>query len=345
VSGAAQRRSAIGSAALLVAIAMLWAVTQPADACGCGIAIDASVSEESGLVIDQPGKEQIILSLELSSDSGQRAAVVLPVPGDPEVAAIEQGDPLAYLDAATQPPPEVGAAAGGGETATAAPPVEVIGREEIGGYDVSRLAADDPKALDEWLDENGYTLPDGAEPILSDYVRQGWRFVAIRLASDSDGRLKPLRVSFATDIPVYPMRLSQLARDPIDLTLYTLADGQRQVEGLETVWTGTVGQLDPPPPPELADLFAEGEFVTRMEASSADPSAFKTDLVVEPLTDAEAAATAADVTPVAAAPPSKPADDGPQGVWQTLVVFAVALTIFFVISRLGRRRARASDAA
>lgn len=334
----ATARRATRAAALLGATAALWAATQPADACGCGIAIEASVSEESGLVISKPGKEQIILSLDLASESDQRPAVVLPVPGDPEVAAIEQGDPLAYLDAATQPPPEVGAAAGGSDAATAAPPVEVIGRDEIGGYDVSRLAADDPKALDQWLDRNGYTLPDGAEPILSDYVRQDWRFVAIRLAPDSEGRLKPLRVSFDADIPVYPMRLSQLATEPVDLTLYTLADGERQVEGLETVWTGSVGQLDPPPPPELADLFAEGEFVTRMEATAADPASFETDLAIEPLTEAEAAATADDVTPVAEPPAQDDGDDGPQGVWQTLVLFAVVLAGWFVISRLVRRR-------
>ena len=69
-------------------------------------------------------------------------------------------------------------------------------------------------------------------------IRQGWKFVAIRLAPQSNGRLKPLRVSFKTDIPVYPMRL-YLATKPIDLTVYTLADGQRQVEG-DTVWSGPV---------------------------------------------------------------------------------------------------------
>jgi hypothetical protein len=337
-------RRALLPGALFAAAAALWSATQPADACGCGVAIDASVNDESGLVVDQPGSEQIILSLDLSSDSDERAAVILPVPGVPEVAAVDKGDPLAYLDDATQPPPEVGSAAGSdGATAAAAPPVDVLGRDEIGGYDVTRLASSDRQALDTWLDENGYQVPDGAEPIFASYIRQGWKFVAIRLAPDSNGRLKPLQVSFKTDIPVYPMRLSQLATKPIDLTLYTLADGQRQVEGLDSVWSGPVTALDPPPPPELADLFAEGSYVTRMQASGADPASFDTDLVIEPLTNAEAAAAADDVTPVAAATAPGSSDDGPQGVWQTLVLFGAVIGLWILVTLVRRKRAAPSS--
>jgi hypothetical protein len=343
-------RGALVPAIALAAAASLWSATQPADACGCGVAIEAEVNSESGLVIDRPGSEQIILSLDLQSQSDERAAVVLPVPGVPEVAAIDKGDPLAYLDEATQPPPSVGSSGGGdGETAGAAPPVEVIGREEIGGYDVTRLASNDREALDTWLDDNGYKVPDGAEPIFASYIRQGWKFVAIRLAPGSDGRLKPLRVSFKTDIPVYPMRLSQLSTRPIDLTLYTLADAQRQVEGLDTVFNAPVTALDPPPPPELADLFAEGTYVTRLQVTNAAPETFDSDLVIEPLTEADAAAVADDVPAATETPPadeSGDSDDGPQGVWQTLGLFAVVIAGWVLVSVLRRRRAaRASDEA
>jgi hypothetical protein len=334
-------RGALVPATVLAAAASLWSATQPAHACGCGVAIEAEVNDESALVVDKPGSEEIILSLDLQSQSDERAAVILPVPGVPEVAAIDQGDPLAYLDQATQPPPSVGSSGGGdGATAGAAPPVEVIGREDVGGYDVTRLASNDREALDTWLDENGYEVPDGAEPIFASYIRQGWKFVAIRLAPGSEGRLKPLRVGFKTAIPVYPMRLSQLSTRPVDLTLYTLADGQRQVEGLETAWSGPVTALNPSPPPELADLFSEGSVVTRMQVSDASPDSFDSDLVIEPLTDADAAAAADDVTPVAEAPapPEDSGDDGPQGVWQTLVLFGVVIGGWVLVSLVRRKR-------
>jgi Uncharacterized protein conserved in bacteria (DUF2330) len=276
------RRAALWSAAAALAAATALAfASAPAGACACGIAIDATVSEESALVVERPGGERIVLSLDLASDGSERAAVVLPVPGTPEVTAIDDGDPLAYLDLATQPEPAVGSSAGGGGDTSAAPGVDVIGRDRIGGYDVARLASGDPAALDRWLADNGYSLPDGAEPILADYVTEGWRFVAIRLAPGAEGRLKPLSLDFETEETIYPMRLAQLSSVPIAITLYTLADGPRTTQWLSEAWSGEVGELSPPPPDELAELFAEGSWVTRLEGSGLDPSTFNEDLVVE----------------------------------------------------------------
>ncbi len=268
------------AAAVLAIGAALSLAAPPAGACACGIAIDASVSEESGLVIEGPGSERIVLSLDLTSDGGRRAAVVLPVPGLPAVEAVTGGDPLAYLDRATAPAPAVGSSAGGADTA--APPIDVIGRETVGGYDVARLGAGDAGALDDWLDRNGYVLPAGAGPILGEYVDEGWRFVAIRLAPGAEGRLKPLAVSFPTERAVYPMRLAQLGTEPVNLTLYTLADGERSVDGLDSVFAAPVDDLEPPPPPRLAALFGEGEQVTRLEAVGVSPASFTADLVIEP---------------------------------------------------------------
>jgi hypothetical protein len=264
-------------ALLLMVPAALAAST--AEACACGVALDATVSRERALVIDLPDREQIVLSLDLRSDTAGRSAIVLPVPGDPEVEALGGGDPLAYLDLATPPK----AAAGGGDEgvragAAAGGGVDVIGRQEVGGYDVSRLRADDAEALDTWLDENGYTLPDGAEPILRDYVDEGWRYVAIQLAPNSSGTLKPLAIGFDTDKPVYPMRLSQLGSTPLDLTLYTLAGGRRTIDGLDESYAGPVSELDPPVPASLEKLFAQGSYVTKLTASAADPSRFTDDL-------------------------------------------------------------------
>ena len=78
---------------MLAVGAALWLAAPPAGACACGIAIEASVIEESALVIEGPGSERIILSLDLTSDGGRRAAVVLPVPGVPAVEAVDRRRP------------------------------------------------------------------------------------------------------------------------------------------------------------------------------------------------------------------------------------------------------------
>jgi hypothetical protein len=313
------RRAAI--AALALAALALPGGASPARACGCGIALESTVSDERALVVETPGHERIVLSLDLAGDPGGRPAIVLPVPGVPEVEAIEHGDPLAYLDTATTRP-DPGAVGGAAPDATAAAPVDVIGRETVGGYDVARLASGDPAALDRWLRRNGYALPDGAEPILADYVDRGWRFVAVRLAPGDEGRLKPLDVSFAAESPVYPMRLEQLASTPVDLTLYVLADGPRAVDGLQTAYEGSVSGLEPQPPPALAELFAEGSEVTRLEASGVSPASFTEDLAIESF--------------------GEPAGDEPAGAsdsnWEKIgaIAAAVALMAFAIFAVLTR---------
>jgi hypothetical protein len=263
---------------LLIAAALL--VAAPARACGCGVALLADVTRERALIIERPGREEIIASFDLLSEGAGRAAIVLPVPSDPVVEEIEAGDPLMYLDIATRPPIDPDApdgatagAAGGG--------VAVIGRDVIGGYDVTRLNADDAGALDTWLDQNGYAMPEGAEPILAEYVDQGWRYVAIRLAAGVSGALRPLRVSFDTEQLVYPMQLSQLGTSPLDLTLYVLADGERRIEGLTESYSGAVADLEPEPPAEVAEILDAGTHITKLTALGASPASFTSDLYVE----------------------------------------------------------------
>ena len=320
------RRAAgwIAAATVAAALAALGLAASPAGACACGIAIEATVSEESALVIERPGEEQIVLSLDLSSDGSERAAVVLPVPGLPEVAAVEGGNPLDYLEVATAPEPTVGAAPEGGGDTAGAPPVDVIDREEIGGYDVARLESGDAAALNRWLADNDYTLPAGAEPILADYVEEGWRFVAIRLAPGAEGSLKPLSVSFDTDETVYPMRLSQLGSEPIDITLYTLADGPRSVQSLAPVWEGEVAELSPPPPPQFDDIFDDGGYVTRLHASGLEPTALTEDFVIEP-------AAISGISGVGAGQAAVPSDPDEGGVSTGGVIALIAAGLAFAL--------------
>ena len=325
---------AVTAVALAALAAAALSSARPAEACACGIAIEANVSEERALVIEQGGRESIVLSLDLTSDGTERAAVVLPVPSEPDVEAVRGGDPLAYLDVATQPAPAVGSSGGGDDTA-GAPPVDVIGRETVGGYDVARLGAGDAAALDRWLSDNGYTLPAGAEPILAEYVDEGWRFVAIRLAPESNGPLKPLGVSFETDEYVYPMRLAQLATVPLSLTLFTLADGERQVDGLDTVWAGTVDELSPQPPPGIGQIFGQGGYVTRLEAPPADPAQFTSDLLIDPV---EAEIAPADTS--AAATTVETTDDGDISTAGVVALIAAGLAFAIGLILIMRPRSR-----
>ncbi|MEU1122193.1 DUF2330 domain-containing protein, partial [Streptomyces sp. NPDC005899] len=136
-------------------------------------------------------------------------------------------------------------------------PVGVVDRRRLGPFDVARLTAADPEALRSWLDANGFELPGRLADALRPYVEREWEYVAVRLAPRErgavlQGALDPLRLRFASERPVYPMRLSRLARTAQSLGLYVLA-GHR----MET--SGRIGGREP-----------EVRFAGRLEPGAAD---------------------------------------------------------------------------
>lgn len=248
--GRARRRVLAVVLALLAT--QIGSLVAPAYACGCGALIPdtarrVGVSREVSVVRWDGTQEQIVMRLTVDGDS-DRAAWVMPVP---RRATVKLGDPALFdeLDAATAPVhrtryhfwPEDGdwpLVSGGGGPDTgrpppgagvgAEPPVGVVGRQKLGPFDVARLTATDPNALGTWLNTNGFTLPPRLGTALEPYVQDRWEYVAVRLAPETSGTalrgaLDPLHLTFSADRPVYPMRLSRLARNPQSLGLYVLA--------------------------------------------------------------------------------------------------------------------------
>jgi Uncharacterized protein conserved in bacteria (DUF2330) len=249
--------------------------------------IEAMITREQALLIVDGERQQLIASVQLS-EAAPGAAVVLPVPGTPEVDQPAGGDELfAYLAEATRPEVRreerlVWGDPSDGMTGGAAPGAVLLGRETLGGYDVARLAADDGAALQQWLDENGYTMPAAAAPILAAYAADGWSFVAVKLADAApEGSLAPLRISYRAAQPVYPMRLGALSPQPVAVDLYLLAAGRMQVPALETAFAGPAAQLDPPPAPAVAALLSGAPYLTRLRAAALDPASLDADFVAD----------------------------------------------------------------
>jgi hypothetical protein len=261
---------------LLAAAAV--ASAPPAGACACGIAIQADVAYEEGLVTWDGRHETTTVKLDLQN-AGPRAAVVFPVPAEPRVHQIKAGtDLFGYLDKATRPPqPESG---GEGSGAAAPAGVDVVSRRTIGAFDVAVLRSTRSDALVAWLSRNSYRVPAAAQPILDRYVKRRWDFVAIKLAKGRDGSLAPLRISFDAGRAVYPMELSRAARAPVSLRLYV--NSRRAVDatgiaGMQRVFDSDVDDLDPRPPAEIRALLPEPH-LTRLELTGAAPSAIHGDV-------------------------------------------------------------------
>lgn len=119
------------------------------------------------------------------------------------------------------------------------PGVRADATRRVGSYEVTVLRADDADALGRWLEGNGFAaLPDAGKPIVDAHVREGWSFVAVRLAREDEGRAAPhpLRIVFPAKEPIYPMRLTALAGGTTAVRLYVIADVGRIAAGLKVIF-------------------------------------------------------------------------------------------------------------
>ncbi|MFC8345013.1 DUF2330 domain-containing protein [Streptomyces sp. NPDC057280] len=297
--GRARRR--LSAVVLALLATQLGSLIAPAYACGCGAVVPdtarrVAVAREVSVVRWDGRRERIVMRLTVDGDSG-RAAWIMPVPRRADVTL---GDPAVFdeLDAATAPVhrtrshfwPQDGdwpLVSGSGRDAGAPPPgvgatpgVGVVGRQKLGPFDVARLTATDPAALGDWLADNGFTLPPRLSGALQPYVTRRWEYVAIRLAPETTGAplrgtLDPLSLSFTADEPVYPMRLSRLARTPQSLGLYVLAAHRMEPAsaiGGSRPRVTFAGRIAPPRGSPLAELTAGTPFLTAIGQEFPEPS-------------------------------------------------------------------------
>jgi hypothetical protein len=112
------------------------------------------------------------------------------------------------------PPASPGSAGTGGMIAP--PPVTVYEEVEVGAYHAAILSATGGRVLQEWLDRNGYRVPDGADQVLQTYVSRRWFFVALKLrAGTKPDQIRAFDLSlpaiiFPTPILAYALKRTRL---------------------------------------------------------------------------------------------------------------------------------------
>ncbi|VAW07268.1 FIG00563137: hypothetical protein, partial [hydrothermal vent metagenome] len=88
----------------------------------------------------------------------------------------------------------------------------------VGEYDIQILSADQSDGLADWLKQNGYKLPDGAEKILGSYIKQGTKFFVAKVNLEEQAAtglkyLRPLQIAFESPKFMLPIRLGTLNAD------------------------------------------------------------------------------------------------------------------------------------
>ncbi len=210
----------------------------------------AESADQRAIVVYDGGHETLILQTAYEGDGGDFAWVI-PVPallgaGDIGTVAPDIFDDLYYL---TEPTAygyfgynAQGVFGCSSSTAREYQSVRVWEPLQVDDYEVTILSADDSSDLVEWLNANGYAYPAGHQGELNYYVNKSWFFVAAKI-SLTDGRngnngppstggdygeegeeMRPLRLSFNTAEPVYPMRISAVSsEDEIEVLVYIIA--------------------------------------------------------------------------------------------------------------------------
>ncbi|MCP4869919.1 MAG: DUF2330 domain-containing protein [Proteobacteria bacterium] len=169
-------------------------------------------------------------------------AWVVPVPSTPELAVVPENT-LSVLDSITAPrvfqencwDDEDFGGGGGGcrspflayaassdddddydrNTSEEPPAVEVEDLPQVGPYDSQVVSSDDPTALINWLNTEGYVITEAMEPAVAAYVAQGSKFLAMKLAPGASvSQIEPLRMTYEAAGPTIPLVLTSVSAEP-----------------------------------------------------------------------------------------------------------------------------------
>ena len=211
------------------------------------------------LVYDN-GQEDLYLKINYEGETNNFVWVV-PTPHYPEVVKADS-DIFIELSVLTMETESQEATAGTGYAENDAKQEDVIVHEQkqVGIYAISILSAAGADGLYSWLNSNGYKINEAMKEVLDFYVAKEWYFTAMRIEPEAEEAgisvysdyLEPVKISFVTQTPVYPLQISQLStrvpeEDILEVSprtnevlIYILADSQYQAPLFKTEYVNTI---------------------------------------------------------------------------------------------------------
>jgi hypothetical protein len=104
----------------------------------------------------------------------------------------------------------------------------LVVKASIGPYDYAVLKADDQSAMQQWLVDNRYYVPDATGAAVAPYIHPGGFFLALKLrAGESAGDVTPIVLRYASDLPMIPITLTQVGAIPdMGVLVWSLGDAR-----------------------------------------------------------------------------------------------------------------------
>jgi Na+-translocating ferredoxin:NAD+ oxidoreductase RnfD subunit len=96
--------------------------------------------------------------------------------------------------------------------------VKVEAKYLVGEYDILILSAKESSGLKDWLIENGYKIPAGADEVLEPYIKSNLKFFVVKVNEEEKKKLpgnflRPIQISFNSPKFMLPIRLGMANAD------------------------------------------------------------------------------------------------------------------------------------
>lgn len=104
--------------------------------------------------------------------------------------------------------------------------VDILLEEVVGAFEIAVLSGDSLEEVKTWLDANGYQQDPNADPILEEYLSEGYIFAAFKLSNDTEtAEIHPITLRFPNNEACIPLRLTRIAAvDDMDIRSFFLSD-------------------------------------------------------------------------------------------------------------------------
>jgi hypothetical protein len=108
------------------------------------------------------------------------------------------------------------------------PGPEIIYQDVVGAFEIAVLQGGTIAEVMQWLGDNGYQQDPNAEPILDQYLQEGFLFVALKLAMNTEvAEIHPIVLRYQGNEPCVPLRLTRIAAvEDMDVRVFMLGNAR-----------------------------------------------------------------------------------------------------------------------
>jgi len=217
----------------------------------------AESPNQRAFIIYDKNRETLVVQVKYQGDVN-KFSWVLPVPSIPEENTIKTVNDSIFTHLHEQTQPKLFIYSGkslqrgsmeGGANADSEifqdTNVNVWQNLQVGPYEINVISSPTSSALIDWLTEKGYDFPETANRIIEFYTQKNWYFVAVRVdvtnhltknSSTYQAGLPAIKMTFKTEKPVFPLRISELtSAQENEIELYVASKNRMICEGYNTI--------------------------------------------------------------------------------------------------------------